>query len=340
MSSSPSSSSNLKYLLITGATGKQGRAVVASLVSSPSQPFHLLALTRNPSSPSAQSLLSLSPSHITLIKGDLDDCPAVFAAASAALPKNARIWGVYSVQVAITDGWTKEREETQGKSLIDCALAAGVSHFVYSSVDRGGSGSGSIDQKPTNVPHFESKHNIETHLLKESNNGKIMSYTILRPVAFMEGLTKDFQGKIFATFLAIGLSPAKKLQFVSVKDIGYFAAQSFLRSQGAQDQDQDQDSTYKNKAISLAGDDLSFREIDQLFKTKTGAGVPTTWHFLARILKWMLKEINIMLQWFEAEGYGASVEECRRLWPGMMSLGSWMEEESGWASEIRAGKKR
>lgn len=60
------------------------------------------------------------------------------------------------------NGQNATTEERQGKNLVDAALKNNVKYFVYSSVDRGGESS--ID-RPTDVPHFVSKHNIEHHLI-------------------------------------------------------------------------------------------------------------------------------------------------------------------------------
>ena len=85
-----------RALLITGATGKQGGAVVKALLAANAD-FQILAVTRDAASPSAQRLASKS-SRIKLIQGNLDDCDTIFKAAKAA--SNTPIWGVYSVQVS------------------------------------------------------------------------------------------------------------------------------------------------------------------------------------------------------------------------------------------------
>ena len=78
-----------------GATGRQGGAVVNNLLRMKA-PFNILAVTRNPSSASAQRLAAKS-SSIKVIQGDLDRANDIFAAAKKVSPDP--IWGVYSVQV-------------------------------------------------------------------------------------------------------------------------------------------------------------------------------------------------------------------------------------------------
>ncbi len=167
-----------RVLLITGATGKQGGAVINALLSSPAKSqFTILAVTRNPSSPSALKLAKKSD-NIKLVEGNLDNVSGIFESASKVTSEP--VWGAFSVQVPFGNGATAVTEEIQGKALVDEAVKRGVKHFVYTSADRHGDKSSS---NPTNVPHFISKHNIEQHLVKKTSDGK-MTWTILRPVAF------------------------------------------------------------------------------------------------------------------------------------------------------------
>ena len=96
----------LKHILVTGATGKQGGAVVRSLVSinRTTIQFAILALTRNSLSRSAQSLASQP--NVTLIEGDLNDIPAIFDKLSRPLH------GIFSVQTA----GSSKIEEEQGEA--------------------------------------------------------------------------------------------------------------------------------------------------------------------------------------------------------------------------------
>lgn len=168
-----------KSILITGATGKQGGAVVdALLASSDAKSFELLAVTRNPESGSAKKL---EERGVKLVKGDLNDVSSIFAEAAKAT--SDPIWGVFSVQNPMGSKGGLSEEE-QGKALVDAALEHGVKMFVYTSVDRGGDKS---FDTPTPIPHFISKHNIEHYLVdKAGAKGEKMQWTILRPTAFLD----------------------------------------------------------------------------------------------------------------------------------------------------------
>lgn len=173
-----------KTILVTGATGKQGGAVIDNLANNPS--FTLLAVTRNTAGASAQKLTSKG-SNIKLVQGDMDDVPALFA--KAAEVADGSIWGVYSVQISQGKGVTHEGEIRQGKAMVDGAVKAGVSHFVYSSVERGGDERSWDNATP--VPHFQSKHEIEHHLKDTAGQ---MGWTILRPGMCDWGWTLEWNG--------------------------------------------------------------------------------------------------------------------------------------------------
>ena len=72
-----------------------------------------------------------------------------------------------------------DHETVHGKNLVDGAVQAGVSHFVYSSV-------ASAD-KETGVPHFESKWEVEKHL---SESG--LNWTVSAPVFFFENISSPW----------------------------------------------------------------------------------------------------------------------------------------------------
>jgi uncharacterized protein YbjT (DUF2867 family) len=304
-----------KTVLITGATGKQGGAVIDVLLqSSQAKDFTILAVTRNPEGGAAQKLKSKG---VKIVKGDLNDVPALFKEAKQTV--TGPIWGVFSVQVPMGKGASVETEEAQGKALVDGALANNVKTFVYSSVDRGG------DEKsfsnPTPIPHFISKHNIERHLVEKAGaQGERMNWTILRPVAFMDNFTSGFMGKGFATMWKVALKE-KPLQLISVYDIGYFAAQAFINSK-----------SYNARGISLAGDSLSFEEAAKVFKEKMGKEMPTTYDLMAKGMLWAVGDLGTMFQWFATDGYGADIQMLRKEHPDLMGFGHWLVTMSEYKS--------
>lgn len=304
-----------KGILVTGATGKQGGRTIDALLSTPSD-YTILALTRDPDSASAKRLASRS-SNIKIVKGDLNDVPAVFKTAKALHPN---IYGVFSVQLPTISfiGAHSTQEQDQGKALVDAALVHGVKQFVQASVDRHGDTS---IENPTNVPHFITKHEIEQHLIRHTK-GTDMSYTILRCVAFMENFTPDMLGKGFMSMLKVGLPRTKAVQFISTVDIGHFAAEAFRKPEA-----------YRNRAVSLAGDELTYDQINAAFKDKTGSQAPRSWDLAGKGMLWAIGEMGTMFKFFNKPGFGADVAACRAQHPGMLTFAKWLATESAYAKK-------
>jgi uncharacterized protein YbjT (DUF2867 family) len=307
-----------KAILVTGATGKQGGSVLTQLATHPSSSqYTLLAVTRKASSPSALKLTEKYP-NVKIVEGDLNDVPALFTSAQDALKaagKEPKIWGVYSVQVSMGPGVTVETEVVQGNALIDESIEHGVAHFVYSSVDRGGNAKSFDNQTP--IPHFQSKYQIEKHLLeKAGSKGENMGWTILRPVAFMDNLEPGMQSKVFLTALRDTLK-GKSLQWVSVQDIGLFAAKAFRDPHN-----------WNARAEGLAGDELTFEEMDGCFERVTGYPTPVTYGFFGSALLYMVKELNLMITWFATDGYGVDVGKLKMEEKELCDFERWLKERS------------
>lgn len=303
-----------RKFLVCGATGQQGGAVVKALVAEHfSYPIEILALTRNPTSAAAKKLETLDP-KVSLLAGDLSDVPAIFESAGG----QDSIYAVFLVTLPsmkkLQPG-VVDKEVTQGCSMFDYALSNGVKHFVFSSVDRGG------DEKswdtPTKIPHFITKHDIEHHIRDKSAGQNEMTYTILRPVAFMDNYRPNIIGRIFAAAWA-QMEP-KKLQVVAARDIGIIATKA-LKNPDSED--------FKNTAIGLAGDDIAQSEANDAMWSAKGRPMIQSYWFIASFLKWAIGDVGVMFKWFEDEGYGADLQKCKRLNPDMMTFQTWLKDES------------
>ncbi len=336
-----------KTLLVTGATGKQGGAVINALISrftltansTRPPPIHILALTRDPTTPAAQRLLSLSPpshNHLTLLKGDLNSASQIFSSLPASHP---HVHGIFSVQLPKFGLGAADvaSEERQGKDLVDAALQHGhVERFVYSSVDRGGAERS--EAEGTSVPHFNSKYRIEKHLKErvaaaaesgadgdvrkqqqqqQQKKKKKMTYTILRTVAFFENLTDDFVGRVFATIWKG--QGRQKMQLISTRDVGWFAAEALMASPAE----------YENRAISIAGDVLDFDEANHIYRRVLGRDMPTTLGPVVKPLRWAMSDLDLMFKWLKENQCGADVGECRRRHEGLQDFEAWLRENKG-----------
>ncbi|KAI1105683.1 NAD(P)-binding protein [Jackrogersella minutella] len=311
-----------KVLLITGVTGKQGGAVIEALLSQSPNKFTILAVTRDASSSNARRLAQKSPS-IRLVQGNLDDVPGIFQEAQKVNPQP--IWGVYSVQISMGKGVTLESEVAQGNSLIDESIKNGVKHFVYSSVERGGDEASWDNLTP--IPHFQSKYHIERHLRDATGLGKpgaSMSWTILRPVAFMDNLAPGFPTKVFLAALHNHMGN-KPLQWVATSDIGIFAAKAFTDPE-----------RWNRRAVGLAGDELSWEQLDASFTKAMGYPVPVTYWFFGSALTYMVTELSLMIGWFASDGYKADVVARHKDHPQMLTMEKWLVKDSPFETTRRS----
>ncbi|KAI2602564.1 NAD(P)-binding protein [Hypoxylon sp. NC1633] len=311
-----------KVILVTGATGKQGGAVINALLDREPKKFVILAVTRDPGSSGAQLLTQKSPS-VKLVRGNLDDVSALFEEARKVHPQP--IWGVYSVQISVGKGVTFESEVAQGRALIDESVKAGVKHLVYSSVERGGD-EASWDS-PTPIPHFQSKYQIERHLRDVTNTGKPgagMGWTILRPVAFMDNLVPGFPTKVFMAALHNHLGN-KPMQWIATSDIGVFAAKAFAEPE-----------RWSRRAVGLAGDELSWERFDAAFTRATGSPVPVTYWFFGSALTYAVTEVSLMIRWFASDGYKADLKACRKDHPEILTVEKWLAKESSFETTRHA----
>lgn len=312
----------MKHILVIGATGKQGGAVVDALMAQNDE-YTIISVTRDPRSMRVANRIDKTPS-INFIKGDLDDIPKIFEDAQKIIAP-AKIWGVYSVQASMGKGVTFEGEIRQGKGMIDESINHGVTHFVYSSVDRGGDEKSWEAQTP--IPHFQTKYHIDRYLrdaTKPGSKGESMGWTILRPVAFMDNLAPGMPTSVFLTAMRNTMGEEKKMQWVSTSDIGYFGALAFQKPD-----------EFNRQAISLAGDELNFKELSQSFRNATGKPVGTTYSFFGSILKFMVAEVATMLNWFASDGYGADIAKLKEINPNMMDMETWISTKSGWAYGVK-----
>ena len=111
-----------RLILVSGATGQQGGAVARSLLG---RGIGVRALTRDPEKPEAKELVDLGAE---VASGDLEDRSSIERVLDG-------VHGVFSVQQSWETG--VEGEVRQGVLLADAAKAAGVDHYVYSSVGSG-----------------------------------------------------------------------------------------------------------------------------------------------------------------------------------------------------------
>ncbi|MFC7485657.1 NmrA family NAD(P)-binding protein [Knoellia sp. CPCC 206453] len=184
-------------ILVTAAHGNQGKLLVPMLLTSGAK---VRASVR--SEESARALRSAGVDDVVV--GDLGD-PGVLARAVAGVDE------VYYVGPALHPG---EREV--GFTAVDAAAAAGVRHFVFSSV---------LHAITTDLVQHEVKRDIEEHLLSSG-----LDFTILQPANYMlrHRLLPAFRDGVFR----LSWSLDRRQSMVDVADVTAVAAAVLLGGEG------------------------------------------------------------------------------------------------------------
>jgi uncharacterized protein YbjT (DUF2867 family) len=287
-----------KTVLITGATGQQGGAVIRHMLA---KGWKLRALTRNSSSDTA---LNLASQGVELAQGDLEDLASLEHAAHG-------VYGIYSVQNFWKVG--AKREVQQSKSLADMAKKAGVEHFVYSSV--GGA------ERNSGIGHWATKWEIEQYIRKLG-----LPATMIRPAAFMENYYNEqteigiLQGKFTDAVRA-----DKPYQTIAVDDIGAFVALAF-----------DRPKEFIGQALEIAGSELTNPQAAEVFSRVLGKPVEFQELPMPVVQSVLGEEYYQMYRWFNEEGFKANIAELRRRYPEvhLHTLEEWLRSE-GWQKHVR-----
>jgi uncharacterized protein YbjT (DUF2867 family) len=277
---------NRDIILVTGATGNQGGAIARQLLA---DGYKVRAMTRNPHGDKAMALAGLGAQ---LVQGDLDDPQSLERALDGA-------WGAYAVQGNQEAGVA--REEEQGKRFAEIARAAGIRHFVYSSV-------GSA-QRGTAIPHFENKWRVE---------GKIRSlafpsYTILRPVFFMENfLSPWLKPGILEGKLRLPMAAETGLQMISLEDIGKFGALAFKEHE-----------RMNGVELDIAGDRRTMPEAADIIGRAMDKKVLFERIPIEEYRK-MSEDLAVMFQWFDRVGYDVDIGAVERTYGvKCLTLSEW-----------------
>jgi uncharacterized protein YbjT (DUF2867 family) len=258
-------------VLVVGATGNQGGAVVDHLLAS-DQDFDVRGLTRDASSDAARAL---EERGVTMQEGDLND------------PESLRdpVAGADAV-FAVTNFWTEgyDGQVEQGKNVVDVAAEEGVEQFVFSGV-------GSHDED-TGVPHFDSANEIDQHIRDLD-----LPWTILKPVFFFENLEAFAEDIVEDGQLALPLAEGVGLQMVGTDDLGHAAAVAIENPE-----------TFVGEAIDLAGDEKTLEETAAVLSAVTGVDVEAVHVPIEDAYESFGEEFTVMCEWFNEVGYSADIE--------------------------------
>jgi uncharacterized protein YbjT (DUF2867 family) len=278
-------------IVVTGATGQQGGAVARRLLA---REWKVRALTRDPNKPAAQALASAGAE---IVQADNEDPVSLERAMQGA-------HGVFGVQNFWLPGVGKMGEIRQGKHVADAAKAAGVRHFVYSSVGAAHRGMGQ--------EHFASKYEIEQYLRALG-----LLYTILRPAAFMENYFWQRAAITNGVVTGWGLRPDKSLQLIAVDDVAAFVELAFANP-----------ADYLGHTLELAGDELTEAQIAATLTHVIGRPVQLAQPSQPEGTQPSAEDVA-MSQFFNGQGYAADIPALRKIHPGLRTFEKWLRE-TGW----------
>ena len=220
-------SNTQKLIAVVGATGQQGGAVVRALQASGQ--FKVRALTRNPDK------------HPKL--GD----EVVLADFNRPETLQAAFAGAHGVFL-VTNAWEEGTDETrQAAAAVNAAKAAGVQHFIWSTLPN----VEAISHGKIHVPHFTDKARIE-HLVSDA--GFAHHTFVIAPFYYQNllGAMAPQKQSDGTAGWALPLDPERRvIHMGDITELGRIVAGAFAQPE----------LTGHGEHLPLVGDFLSFNEI-------------------------------------------------------------------------------
>src|SRR5258705_8951182 len=220
-----------KTIAVIGATGAQGNGVVNFLVNE--GVFNVRAITRNPEKYSGKA-------H-EVVFGDLNNLQSLKDAF-----KNT--YGVF----VVTNFWEGADEIAQGKNAVDAAKAAGIEHFVWSTLPD----VESISNGEFEVPHFTNKAKVDDSV----RSAGFRYYTFVQPAFYFQnlvGTSGPQPNQDGTTGWTLPIDPTKKvIHMADINDLGKVVAGAFLQPEKVE----------HGNYIALATELKSFHDIINAFK--------------------------------------------------------------------------
>jgi uncharacterized protein YbjT (DUF2867 family) len=275
-------------IAVCGATGRQGGAVVRSLLR---DGWAVRALTRRPQRSPARALVALGAE---VVRADMDDPGTLRDVLHGAR-------GVFSVQNGIASGF--EREVAQGRNVVDAAEAAGVAHLVYASAGPGTPGTG--------VPSWESKLPVEEQVRSSG-----VPFTILRPTAFMELMTdKKFYPAVGTWRIWPRLTgDDRPIPWLSVRDVGAIAAEALAEPE-----------RFAGKELNLAADVQTLAACRSIFREVMGREARTFPMPMWLFDRFTRRDTLTMWRWLRTGDVDADPDTTRAVLPKAMTVRTWLE---------------
>jgi uncharacterized protein YbjT (DUF2867 family) len=274
---------------VTGATGRQGRAVVRALLAGG---WRVRGLTRDPTRERARAIGALGAE---MVLADMEDPAALNRAFTG-------VHGVYSVQNFMISGL--DGEIRQGRNVAEAAGRAGVAHLVYGSAGTG--------ERGTGIGSWESKLDVEERLRELE-----LPVTVLRPTAFMELMTDP------AFYPAAGVWHAWpkvtggsfQVLWLCCEDLGVIVEKVFADPQ-----------RYIGRDLMLAADRRSLDECRHIYARVYGRN-PRRFPMPVWMLRRFAPDTVALWRWLRATGFDADLEVARAIHPGAVGVEAWLHRQ-------------
>jgi NAD(P)H dehydrogenase (quinone) len=182
-------------ILLTGAAGKTGKAVLKKLVSVGAE---VRVLTHTPEQ--AKNLKEMGAAEA--LNGEMQDIPLL----QRAVKDVEKVY--YICPNVSTD------ELRIGCKLISAANDAGVSHFVYHSV---------LHPQVEAMPHHWQKMRVEELLFTSG-----MDFSVLQPCAYMQNILAGWNSIIKTGVYSVPYSTSARISVVDLEDVGTAAAKVLI----------------------------------------------------------------------------------------------------------------
>jgi len=306
-----------KTIAVVGATGAQGGGLVRAILADPQGGFAARSLTRDVTTEKARALAAAGAE---VRAADVDDAASLRRAFEGA-------YGAFCVTF-FWDHYSPEKEQAQAKAMAQAAKDAGVKHVVWSTLEDTRKWVPLDDPRmPTlqgkyKVPHFDAKGEANAFFAEAGVPTTCLNTSFYwdNLVHFGMGPKRGEDGKL-SFVLPMG---DKKLPGIAAEDIGRCAYGIFKRTD------------LIGKTVGIAGEHLTGAQMAAELAKALGqpvshAAVPPD---VYRSFGFPgADDLGNMFQFkaeFEAQFCGArSVEETRRLHPGLQDFAAWLERNKG-----------
>lgn len=284
------STSTIRPILVTGATGKQGGAVVRALLGA-GRPVR--ALTRDPASAAGRALAAQG---VEVVKGDFTDSASLDAAM-------VEVDGVFSMQMPSQPS-EPDTEVVTGRALIEAAGRAGVDTVVHTSVARAGDQETFVgwDEGRWDPLYWNNKAAV-INMVKAQG---FRHWVILKPALIMENLVPPMVDFMFPTLrsrgrIESGINADTRLDWIAAQDIGAFAAAAFADPE-----------RFHGHEIDLAAECTTLPEIAAEITEVTGKPIAVVTLSEDEMLKQGFDPLHVESHaWDNVEGYKVDLDAVR-----------------------------